>query len=172
MSRGASLSARELHEPQPISNELASGVGFPHRKGRYRRGGSLLSSPGFRSRRCMECFLIRGWDPIFPGVLWLYIRTSQPISNQLVGLGLPHRAGRCCPERTPFSFPSRPSCRFIRISDPEMGTYSPRVRWLYVRAPTNQESASGGLGFPYRAGRCQPRESPFPSPVCPSCNIY
>ena len=40
------------------------GLGIPHRAGRYRPGGSPYSSPGRRSCRRMEGFLIRGWDPM------------------------------------------------------------------------------------------------------------
>ena len=35
----------------------------------------------------------------------------QPISNRPVGLGFPHRAGRCRPGRTGFSSPGCRSCR-------------------------------------------------------------
>ena len=42
LARGATLAARWLHEPQPISNHPV-GLGFPHRAGRYRPGRSLFS---------------------------------------------------------------------------------------------------------------------------------
>ena len=42
-------------------------LGFPHRVGRYRPGGSLLLSPIRWSCRYMEAFLIRGWERILPG---------------------------------------------------------------------------------------------------------
>ena len=58
LSRGATLAARWLHEPQPIRNQL-SGVGLLHRAGRYRPGRSLFSSAGCWSCGDMEGFLIR-----------------------------------------------------------------------------------------------------------------
>ena len=42
-------------------------LGFPHRTGRFRPGGSPFSSPGCRSCRCMEGFLNRRWEPILLG---------------------------------------------------------------------------------------------------------
>ena len=37
LARGATLTARWLHEPQPISNRPVE-LGFPHAAGRYRPG--------------------------------------------------------------------------------------------------------------------------------------
>ena len=65
----------------------------------------------------MEGFPIRGWEIIFPGcggtsalargatlaARWLH--EPQPISNQPVWLGLPHRAGQYRPQGSSFSFP-------------------------------------------------------------------
>ena len=45
LAREATLAARRLHEPQPISDQ-PMGVGFPQRAERYRTG-SLFSSPGY-----------------------------------------------------------------------------------------------------------------------------
>ena len=55
LSRGATLAACWLHEPQPISNRSV-GLGVSHLPGRYRPGGSLFSSPGCWSCRYMERF--------------------------------------------------------------------------------------------------------------------
>ena len=63
---------RWLHEPQPISNQPV-GLGFLHLAGRYRPGGPPFTSPICWSCRCMEIFLIRGWDPILPGWRWLVL---------------------------------------------------------------------------------------------------
>ena len=41
LARGATLAARWLHEPQPISNQPV-GLVFPQTAGRYRPGGSLF----------------------------------------------------------------------------------------------------------------------------------
>ena len=57
LAREATLAARWLHEPQPISNQPV-GLGFPHHAGRYRHGGSAFSSPGCWSCKHMEGFLI------------------------------------------------------------------------------------------------------------------
>ena len=40
----ATLAARWLHEPQPISNQPVW-LGFPHRAGHYRPGGFRFSNP-------------------------------------------------------------------------------------------------------------------------------
>ena len=113
LARGATLAARWLHEPQPISNHPV-GLGFPHPAGRYRPGGSAFSSPGCWSCRDMEGFLTRGWELILPGcggtsalargatlaARWLH--EPQPISNQPVGLGFPHLTGRHRPGGSAF----------------------------------------------------------------------
>ena len=66
LAHGATLAARWLHVPQPISNQSV-GFGFPHLSGRYRPGGSAVSSPGCWSYREMEGFLTRGWELILSG---------------------------------------------------------------------------------------------------------
>ena len=65
LAREETFAARWLHEPHPISNQPVR-LGFSHRVGRYRPGGSPFSSPGRRRCRRMEGFLIRRWDPILP----------------------------------------------------------------------------------------------------------
>ena len=47
LTRGATIAARWLHEPQKISNHSV-GLGFPHRVGRYGPVGSPFSSPDIR----------------------------------------------------------------------------------------------------------------------------
>ena len=70
------LRGRWIREPQSMSNKPV-GLGFPHRAGRCRPGGSPLSSPACGICRFMEGIMIRGWDPILPGwcglmlALWL-----------------------------------------------------------------------------------------------------
>ena len=66
LSRGATLAACWLHEPQLISNQPV-GLGFPHPAVRYRPGGSAFSSSGCWSCRDMEDFMNRGWKIILPG---------------------------------------------------------------------------------------------------------
>ena len=41
LARGATLAARWLHDPQPVSNQPV-GLGFPHPERRYRLGGSAF----------------------------------------------------------------------------------------------------------------------------------
>ena len=122
LAQGATLAARWLHEPQPISNHPV-GLGFPHPAGRYRPGGSAFSSPGCWSCRDMEGFLTRGWELILPGcggtsalargatLAARRLRKPQPISDHPVGLGFPHPAGRYRPGRSAFSSPGCWSCR-------------------------------------------------------------
>ena len=52
------------HEPEPISNQPVVTLGFPHRARRYRPGGPPFLFPVCCSCKCMEIFVIRGWDPI------------------------------------------------------------------------------------------------------------
>ena len=66
--------AGSMYDPQPVSNRPV-GLGFPHRAGRFRPGESPSSSPGCRSCKGIEVFLIRGWEPIFPGVRWFHVRS-------------------------------------------------------------------------------------------------
>ena len=111
-----------LHEPLPINSQPV-GLGFPHREGRYRPGGSAFSSPRCWSRRDMEGFLTRGWERILPGCggtsalaqgatfdpRWL--QEPQRISNHPTGLGFPHPTGRYRPGVSTFSSPDCWSCR-------------------------------------------------------------
>ena len=97
LAQGATLAARWIHEPQPISNHLV-GLGFPHPAGRYRPGGPAFSTSGSWSCRDRERFMIRGWELILSGcggisalsrgatlaARWLH--EPQPICNQPVGL--------------------------------------------------------------------------------------
>ena len=64
--RGATLAARWLHEPQPISNQ-AVGLEFPHRAGRYRPGGSPFSSPVVGVAAIWNNFRSGGETPSSPG---------------------------------------------------------------------------------------------------------
>ena len=101
LARGATLAARWLHEPEPVSNQ--SVAGFPHPAGRYRPGGSAFSSPSCRD---IEGFLIRRWELIIPGcggtlalargatLAARSLREPQPIGNHPVRLGFPNPAGR------------------------------------------------------------------------------
>ena len=43
LAQGATLAARQLHEPQPISNHIL-GFGFLHPAGRYRPDASAFTS--------------------------------------------------------------------------------------------------------------------------------
>ena len=118
---GATLAARWLHEPQPISNQPV-GLGFPHRAGRY-RPGSAFSCPGCWSCRDVEGFLTRGWESIILGcgrtsalsgggtlaACWLH--EPQPTSKQTVGFGIPHLAGRHRLGGSAFLFPGCWVCR-------------------------------------------------------------
>ena len=115
-ARGATLTARWLDEPQPISNHPA-GLGFPQRAGRYQPEGSAFSSPGWWSCTDMDGFLIRGLEIILPGcggtsslargatLATRSLHEPQPISNHPVGLGFSHPAGRYRPGGSAFLSP-------------------------------------------------------------------
>ena len=116
LARRATLAARWLHEPQPISHHPV-GVGFPHLAGRYRPGGSAFLSPGCLSCSDMEGFLVRGRNLILAGcggtsalaggatlaTRWLH--EPQQISNDPVGLGFPHSVKRYRNGVSAFSSP-------------------------------------------------------------------
>ena len=58
-----------------------------------------------------------------------WLNEPQPISNQPMGLGFPHRAGQYRPGGSPFFVPGLSELlRYGRISHPGMGPYPPRVR--------------------------------------------
>ena len=147
MSREATLAARWLHEPQPISNQPA-GFGFPHPLGRYRPRGSACSSSGCCCRD-LEGFVIRGWELILPGCAGSKY-DPQPISDRPVGLGFPHCVGRCRPGGTPFSSPGCRSCTCMEgFLIREWKPILPGVSWLYVRSPASQRPAgAAGVSTP------------------------
>ena len=124
LARGATLAARWLNEPQPISNHPV-GLGVLYPAGRYRPGGYALLSPGCWSCKRMEVFLTRGWERILRrcggtsalargatlAVRWLH--QLQPISNQPVGLRFTLRAGGYRLGGYPFSSLVCWSCRDV-----------------------------------------------------------
>ena len=75
-----------IYEHQPISDRPV-GLGFPHHAGRCPPGGTPLSSHGCRICRCMEVVLIRGWEPILPGMRWLYIIRAPANQRSASGAG-------------------------------------------------------------------------------------
>ena len=162
------------------------GLGFAHLAGRYRLGGSALSSPGRWSCRDMERSLTRGWELILPGcgrtsalsrgatlaACWLY--EPLPISNQPVGLGFAHPAGRYRPGGSAFMSPGCWSCRDMEVflhrgmeliltgcggtSALAQGA-TLAARWFHERQPISNHPV--GLGIPHPAGRCRPGGSVF-----------
>ena len=66
LARGATLAARWLQEPQPISNRPV-GLGVLHPAGWYRPWSISLTSPGCWSCRGMEGLLTYRWEFILPG---------------------------------------------------------------------------------------------------------
>ena len=104
----------------------------------------------------MEGFFIRRSELILPGcggtstltrgttlaARWLH--KPQPISDHPVGLEFPHPAGRYRPGGSAFSSPACWSCRFMEgFIMRGWEIIPPGVRWLYVRSPVIQRSASG-----------------------------
>ena len=70
-------------------------------RGSIKPRGPPFSSPACWSCRCMQGFLTRKWYLILP--TWRWLHEPEPISNQPVELGFPHRTGRYRPGRPPFS---------------------------------------------------------------------
>ena len=103
--------SRSTRLPAPANQRSVSGIGVstPCGARRCRPRRTRFSSPGFRRCRYLEGCLNRGWENILPGLSTLY--TSQSNSDRPLGLGFPHRAGRCRPGRTRFSSPGCQSCR-------------------------------------------------------------
>ena len=106
----------------------------------------------------MKLFLIRGWEPIIPGVCWLFVR---PPANQRSASG----AG----VSTPFSSSGCRSCRCMEVFLIR-GWYPilPGCAGLILE-PQPISDRPAGLGFPHRAGQFRPGISPFSSPGCRSC---
>ena len=98
-----------MHDPQPISDRPV-GLGFLHRVGRFRPGGSPFSSPGCRNCKGIEGLLIREWESILPGVRWLFVR-SPASQRPARGAGVSTPCGRFRPGESPFSSPRCWSCR-------------------------------------------------------------
>ena len=115
---------RWFHELQSTTVHLE--LSFSHRVGRFRSMGSPSWSLVCWSCRYMGGVLIRGRDLILfvsganstlvrgetLAARWLH--EPQPISNQLVGLGFSHRAGRYQPEGSPSSSPGCWNCRDLK----------------------------------------------------------
>ena len=67
---------------------------------------------------------MRGWDIFLPGRHWIYEPQVEYFSNDPVELGLPHRAGRSRPGRSPVSSLVCKSCTCIGIFLSGHGTLS------------------------------------------------
>ena len=92
----------------------------------------------------------------------------QPIIDQPVGLGFPHRARRYVPGGSLYSSLVRRSVRAMEgLSTRGWGYFLPGWRWLHEIQPISDQPK--GLGLPHRAGRYRPGGSRFSSPVCWSC---
>ena len=128
---------RWLYEPQ--STIVYPELGFPHRVGRYRPVGSPVWSLVSWSCRDVEGFLVRGWDLILLGcsapstlarratLAARRFHEPQPVSNQPVRFGFPHRGGRNRPEDLRLR-PRVVEVVFGSSYDPGMGPYPPRVK--------------------------------------------
>ena len=156
--------------------------------------GIFIFVPGFYTYRDMERLQIRRWKLIFPGcretsalaggatlaVRWRH--GPQNILNPSVGLGFPHPAGRCRPDKAAFSFPGCWSYGDIEeflIRRWELvvpgcgGTWTwargatLATRWLGRAQPIIHHPVALGLQRP--AGRYRPRGCALSAPGC-SCN--
>ena len=85
------------------------GWGFHHVRGDINPGDRRVRS--CRSLICVEGFVLRGWDLIFPRWRWLF--ELQRFSGQWLARGLefPHLAQRYRPGGSPFSSPVCWICR-------------------------------------------------------------
>ena len=105
LARGAALAARWLHEPQSISNQFVGELSTP--RGAVSTRAISLSSPGCWSCGNMGDFssgdktlsppgACGGTSTLAKGATLAarWFHEPHPISNQQVGLGFPHPAGR------------------------------------------------------------------------------
>ena len=112
-------------------------------------GASDLRMDGRTSDPGIELILGRRW-----------LHEPQPISNQPVGLGFPHHAGRYWLGGPPFSFPAMGITKKVirmvgllelqvygRISNPGVGPYPPQV------ALAHAASMDGKIPVPYQSSR-------------------
>ena len=60
-----------ISNPEMRWKPILSGVRWLYVRSPANRPGSPVSSPGCRSCKCMEGFMIRGWGPVVPGSRWL-----------------------------------------------------------------------------------------------------
>ena len=119
--------ALAVYDPQPV-NDLPVRLGFPHRVTGFRPGGSPFSSPGCRSCRCMDGFLIRGWDPVGPRWRLLYFRAPAN-QRSAGGIGVSTPCGAVSTRGITVFVPTLSELyMYGEIVEPWMGTYPPRVR--------------------------------------------
>ena len=157
---------RWLYVRQQGSDRLVE-VGFLHRAGRFRHGGSPFSFPERRSCSSMERVLIHGWTlPSLGGAGFTF--EPQPISDRPAGLVFPHRAGNFDGGYNRFR---HLVVGFVDVrrdfcSGDVTLSFLGGANSIFVAQPINDRTA--GLGFPHRAGRFRPGGSPFPSSGCRS----
>ena len=128
--------ACSTYDPQPISDRQV-GTGFPHRAGRFQRGGFPFPSPGFWSRRDVEGCLTGRRDPILPGCggastlargqLCLRARSTRQKPTNGVAVSTPRKAV-LTRGTSVFVAGLLQSSRCETISSPGMRTYYPRTR--------------------------------------------
>ena len=114
------------------------------------------------------------WRDFRPGILASpggtgFIFGPQPISDRPMGLGFPHRAGRCRPGEArfrPLVVPEGSVCRGFGSEDGNLSS-SGSAGFIFEAQPISDHQV--GLGFPHCEGRCRPEGSFFSSPGGWSC---
>ena len=159
---------RWLYARFPVNQRSAIGVGVSPPCGVILILDTPFPSPGRRSCRRIEVFLIWGYDPMFPGsgetstfarggsLAARWFHEPQLISNQQAGLEFPYRVGRYRPGESPFSSPGS-SIRgwdlilpgFGRTSTLSLGATLASHR---VHEPQSISIQLVVLGFPHRVG--------------------
>ena len=124
LDRGATLTARWLHEPREISNHPV-GLEFQHTPGRYRPGVCALSSYFCLGCTCISEFLTRRCGSILPvcgGTSALDtgatidargLHEPRAISNHPAGLCFSHTPGRYRPGGCAVSSPRFLGCIYM-----------------------------------------------------------
>ena len=139
-----------------LSTDIFGGLGwgFHNVWGGINPGGMRFRPPVVGVVDAWKDLLTRDGALLSPGCAGSMCE-PQPISDWPAALAFPHRAGRCRPGRTSFSFTACWTCRYtevfiIRARVPILLGW----RWPYALQPVSDRPA--GLGIPHRARRCRP----------------
>ena len=117
----------------------------------------------------MEVFLVRGWEPVLPGVRWFLCTFPNQSAIGQWGWGFHTVRGGFDPGDHRFRPQVVGGVDVWRALRPGGGTLSSPGCAGYILEPQPISDRPAGLGFQHRAGRFRPGASPLLSPGCRSC---